>query len=151
MFNIFMAFLHNLYFVGMTRVFVDSRAIFKKAPGPPRLTPSIEFCAPAENRLSVAAAIHTEPYLDQPLSVVEQVMTGDYEDGLGNVRHDPDRIHFAPLPTQAMANWILAEMKRWGYLKPDTDYARLAREVYLSTGTEGLLAEQASQQTKPIS
>jgi nitrate/nitrite transport system substrate-binding protein len=106
---------------------------------------SIHYCAQSENRLSVAAAIHTEPYLDQPLAVVEQVMTGDYHDGLGNVRHDPDRFHFAPLPTQAMANWILDQMKRWGYLKADASYAEVARQVFLSTGVEATLRELAAE------
>src|SRR5581483_7796320 len=34
------------YLVGMTRVLVDASAIFRKSPGPPRLTPSIQLPAP---------------------------------------------------------------------------------------------------------
>src|SRR5437667_12687915 len=34
------------YLVGITSVLLDSWAIFRKSPGPPRFTPSTEFPAP---------------------------------------------------------------------------------------------------------
>ena len=34
-----------------------------------------------------------------------------------------------------MAVWILTQMKRWGYLKGDVDYKKIAAEVYAAAGT----------------
>jgi nitrate/nitrite transport system substrate-binding protein len=64
--------------------------------------------------------------------VVEQVLTGRYADGLGNVKEVPDRIDFNPFPWQSMAVWILTQMKRWGYIKGDVDYKKVAEQVYLA-------------------
>ena len=93
----------------------------------------------------VSEAIHTKNYLNQPLTVVKQVMTGTFADGLGNVRKEPDRIHFAPLPAQSMAVWILSQMKRWGYVKGDVDYKSIADEVYLSTDAKRIMSEMGEQ------
>ena len=93
---------------------------------------SIIQCSKMENRVMVSEAIHTKNYLNQPLTVVKQVMTGTFADGLGNVRKEPDRIHFAPLPAQSMAVWILSQMKRWGYVKGDVNYKpSLMKFIYL--------------------
>ena len=53
-------------------------------------------------------------YLNQPETVVEQVLTGTFADGLGAVQRVPDRIGFDPFPWQSMAIWILTQMRRWG-------------------------------------
>ena len=68
-------------------------------------------------------------------------MTGTFADGLGNVQREPDRIHFAPLPAQSMAVWILSQMKRWGYVNKDINYKDIADEVYLSTDAKKIMAE----------
>ena len=93
----------------------------------------------------ISEAIHTKNYLNQPLTVVKQVMTGTFADGLGNVRKDPDRIHFAPLPAQSMAVWILTQMKRWGYVKNDLNYGAVAEQVYLSTDAKKIMAEMGEK------
>jgi nitrate/nitrite transport system substrate-binding protein len=49
--------------------------------------------------------------------VLEQVLTGKFADGLGNVKNVPDRADFDPFPWYSMAVWILTQMKRWGYVK----------------------------------
>ena len=72
--------------------------------------------------MEIAAAISPKNYLNQPTTVVEQVLTGRYADGLGKVRNEPDRIDFDPFPWHSMAVWILTQMKRWGYVKGDIDY-----------------------------
>jgi nitrate/nitrite transport system substrate-binding protein len=54
--------------------------------------------------------------------VIEQVLTGTYADGLGKVKHVPDRIDFDPFPWHSMGVWILTQMKRWGYIEGDIDY-----------------------------
>ena len=60
-----------------------------------------------ENRKEIAAAIHTPNYLNQPLTVIEQVLTGTYADGLGGVKKVPDRVGFDPMPWESFATWIL--------------------------------------------
>jgi nitrate/nitrite transport system substrate-binding protein len=85
------------------------------------------------NRKAIAAAIAPKNYLNQPVEVLEQVLTGVYPDGLGNTKTVPDRIDFDPFPYQSMAVWILTQMKRWGYLKSDVTYKQVAEEVFMAT------------------
>lgn len=85
------------------------------------------------NRKEIAAAIAPKNYLNQPVTVVEQVLTGTYADGLGNVKKEPNRIDFDPFPWPSMAVWILTQMKRWGYVKQELDYAKVAEQVYIAT------------------
>jgi nitrate/nitrite transport system substrate-binding protein len=99
------------------------------------------YARKAENRKEIAAAIAPPNYLNQPVTVVEQVLTGTFADGLGNVRKVPDRIDFDPFPWHSFAVWILTQMKRWGQLKGDVDYQRVAREVFLATDATRLMAE----------
>jgi nitrate/nitrite transport system substrate-binding protein len=86
------------------------------------------------NRKEIAKAISPRNFLNQPVEVVEQVLTGEFPDGLGNTRKVPDRIDFDPFPWHSMAIWILTQMKRWGYIKADVDYKKIAEEVYLASG-----------------
>ena len=65
--------------------------------------------------------------------MLEQILTGVYPDGLGNTKTVPDRIDFDPFPYHSMAIWILTQMKRWGYVKTDVDYKKIAVEVFLAT------------------
>jgi nitrate/nitrite transport system substrate-binding protein len=99
------------------------------------------FARKPENRKQIAAAIAPANYLNQPVTVVEQVLTGTFADGLGNVKKVPDRIDFDPFPWHSFAVWILTQMKRWGQLKGDVDYERVAREVYLATDAARLMTE----------
>jgi nitrate/nitrite transport system substrate-binding protein len=87
----------------------------------------------AENRREVAQAIAGQNYLNQPPTVVEQVLTGTFADGLGRVQRVPDRINFDPFPWHSMATWILTQMKRWGQIRGDVDYAGVAQQVFLAT------------------
>jgi nitrate/nitrite transport system substrate-binding protein len=99
------------------------------------------FASKAENRKQIAEAIAPANYLNQPVTVVEQVLTGTYADGLGNIKRDPKRIDFDPFPWEGFAVWILTQMKRWGQIKGDVDYARVAKEVFLQTDTARLMQE----------
>ncbi|HEY1059431.1 MAG TPA: CmpA/NrtA family ABC transporter substrate-binding protein [Limnobacter sp.] len=94
-----------------------------------------------ENRKEIAAAIAPTNYLNQPLTVVEQVLTGTYADGLGNIKKDPSRIDFDPFPYQSFALWILSQMKRWGQIKGEVDYAQVAKQVFLATDATRLMKE----------
>jgi nitrate/nitrite transport system substrate-binding protein len=99
------------------------------------------FASKAENRKEIAKAIAPQNYLNQPETVLEQILTGTYADGLGAVKKDPNRIDFDPFPWNQFAIWILSQMKRWGQLKADIDYAKVAAEVYLATDTAGMMKE----------
>ncbi len=87
----------------------------------------------AENRKEIADAIAPANYLNQPPVVVEQALTGIYADGLGNIVRQPDRAGFDPFPWQSFGVWILTQMKRWGQVKGDLDYAGVARQVLLTS------------------
>jgi nitrate/nitrite transport system substrate-binding protein len=99
------------------------------------------FAHKPENRKQIAVAIAPPNYLNQPETVLEQILTGTYADGLGNVKRDPNRIDFDPFPWQSFAVWILTQMKRWGQIKGDIDYKAVAEQVYLATDTAKLMKE----------
>jgi nitrate/nitrite transport system substrate-binding protein len=99
------------------------------------------FAASTENRKQIAEAIAPPNYLNQPVTVLEQVLTGTYADGLGSVKTDPKRIDFDPFPWQSFAVWILTQMKRWGQIRGEVDYAGIASQVFLATDTAKLMKE----------
>ena len=103
------------------------------------------YARKAENRKEIAAAIAPTNYLNQPLTVVEQVLTGTYADGLGGIKKDPQRIDFDPFPYQSFAIWILTQMKRWGQIKGDVDYNKIAKDVFLATDATRLMKEVGMQ------
>ena len=87
----------------------------------------------ARNRELIAKVISPQAYLNQPETVVAQVLTGRFADGLGGVKNVPERADFDPVPWQSMAVWILSQMKRWGYVKGDVNYRQIAERVFLLT------------------
>src|SRR3954470_13531154 len=99
------------------------------------------FATKQENRKQIAEAIAPANYLNQPVTVVEQVLTGTFADGLGNVKKVPDRIDFDPFPWESFAVWIMTQMKRWGQIKGEVDYAGVAKQVFLATDTTRLMKE----------
>jgi len=126
--------------------FAASKAFVTEMPNTYRallksLIDATAFARKPGNRKEIAAAIAPANYLNQPVTVVEQVLTGTFADGLGNVRKVPDRIDFDPFPWHSFAVWILTQMKRWGQIKGDVDYARVAREVFLATDAAKLMKE----------
>jgi nitrate/nitrite transport system substrate-binding protein len=99
------------------------------------------YASKPENRKEIAAAIAPPNYLNQPVTVVEQVLTGTFADGLGQIKRVPDRVDFDPFPWESFAVWILTQMKRWGQLKGDVDYKAVARQVFLATDTTKVMKE----------
>jgi nitrate/nitrite transport system substrate-binding protein len=95
-----------------------------------------------QNRTTIAEAIAPANYLNQPVAVLEQVLTGKYADGLGNVKTVPNRIEFEPVPWNALGVWILSQMKRWGYLKGDVRYKDIVDQVYLMTDAKKRMKEE---------
>jgi nitrate/nitrite transport system substrate-binding protein len=112
-------------FAALTRAIVDATA----------------FSAKAENRKTIADAIAPASYLNAPPIVLEQVLTGTYADGLGNVKTDPKRVDFDPFPWQSFAVWMLTQMKRWGQIKGEVDYKTIAEQVYLATDTAKVMTD----------
>ena len=91
------------------------------------------YASKAENRKEIAEAIAPANYLNSPVTVLEQVLTGTYADGLGGVKKDPARITFDPFPYESFALWMMTQMKRWGQIKGDIDYAGVAKQIFLAT------------------
>ncbi|MFO7648309.1 CmpA/NrtA family ABC transporter substrate-binding protein [Halomonas campaniensis] len=100
-----------------------------------------QYSSNPENRSEIAEAIAPTNYLNQPVTVIEQVLTGTFADGLGEVQRVPDRIDFDPFPWHSMAVWILTQMKRWGYIEGHVDYQQVARDVYLATDAAAVMRE----------
>ncbi|SFU81236.1 nitrate/nitrite transport system substrate-binding protein [Polaromonas sp. YR568] len=86
-----------------------------------------------KDRDLIAKVIAPAQYLNQPEAVLQQVLTGKFADGLGNIRNVPDRANFDPVPWQSMAVWMLTQMKRWGYVKGDVNYRQIAEKVFMLT------------------
>jgi nitrate/nitrite transport system substrate-binding protein len=99
------------------------------------------FASKPENRKPTAGVLALPKYLNQPATVVEQVLTGTFDDGLGNTRNVPDRIDFDPFPWESFAVWIMTQMKRWGQLQGDVTYAQIAKQVFLATDTSRMMVE----------
>jgi len=98
-----------------------------------------QYARDRSHRKEIAAAIAPKNFLNQPVEVLEQVLTGVFPDGLGNTKNVPDRIDFDPFPYHSMAVWILTQMKRWGYLKTDVTYKKVAEEVFLASACRDTL------------
>jgi nitrate/nitrite transport system substrate-binding protein len=119
--------------------FAAKREFVEKMPNTLKATlfailEATQYARDRAHRKEIAAAIAPRNFLNQPVEVLEQVLTGVFPDGLGNTRNVPDRIDFDPFPYHSMAIWILTQMKRWGYLKADVSYRKVAEEVFLATG-----------------
>lgn len=93
------------------------------------------------NRSAIAKAIAPAAYLNQPETVIEQVLTGTFADGLGGVQKVPNRADFDPVPWHSMSVWILTQMKRWGYIKGDVDYKAISEQVFLLTDAKKHMKE----------
>ena len=126
--------------------FASSRAFAVELPNTygallKAIVDATQYAAQAENRVEIAEAISPTNYLNQPVPVVQQVLTGRFADGLGNVQNVPDRIDFDPFPWHSMGVWILTQMKRWGYIEGDIDYKAVAEEVYLAADCARIMRE----------
>lgn len=93
------------------------------------------------NRSLVSKVIAPAAYLNQPETVIEQVLTGKFADGLGSVQNVPNRAGFDPVPWHSMSVWILSQMKRWGYIKGDVDYKGITEKVFLLTDAKKHMKE----------
>jgi nitrate/nitrite transport system substrate-binding protein len=127
--------------------FAVPRAMISEAPNTfaalmRSIVEATAYSAKAENRVEVAKAISGQNYLNQPETVVTQVLTGTYADGLGAVKRDANRIGFDPFPWHSMAIWIMTQMRRWGQVNRDLDYAAVASQVFLALDAGKAMAAQ---------
>src|SRR5438445_13445039 len=66
--------------------------------------------------------------------MIELYLSGVLHIWLVNSLTVSDRIDFVPFPYHSMAVCILTKMKRWGYIKTEVNYRKVAEEVFLATG-----------------
>ncbi|MFP4154575.1 MAG: ABC transporter substrate-binding protein [Halothiobacillaceae bacterium] len=125
---------------GATRKFVEENpntyaALFRA------IASATVYAHKPENRAEIIDAIAPANYLNQPVPVLQQVMTGRYADGLGNIVDVPGRADFDPFPWESMGVWILTQMKRWGYIEDEVDYPQIAEQIFLATDARRRLEE----------
>lgn len=94
-----------------------------------------------ENRAEVAELLAPKAYLNQPLTVLQQVLLGRYADGLGNIVERKDRIGFKSFPHESTGIWLMTQLKRWNIVPKDIDVTAVAREVFLATDARKRLKE----------
>jgi nitrate/nitrite transport system substrate-binding protein len=94
-----------------------------------------------KNRDGMAKVLAQPQYLNAPEIVIEQVVTGKYADGLGNIKTVSDRVDYNPFPHYSMAVFLMTQIRRWNMIKEDLDYKKLAEQVMLATDAAKLMAE----------
>ncbi len=107
------------------------------------------YASDPANRVEIAAAISERAFLNQPVEVVEAVLTGNYDAGSGNTLSVPDRIDFDPYPWQSFANWISSQLVRWdlqgdgvaGQVIPETGYDEVGQDIFLTDLARELATE----------
>jgi nitrate/nitrite transport system substrate-binding protein len=104
--------------------------------------------ADKSKREGMAAVLAQQKYLNAPEVVVEQVLTGRYADGLGNIKSVADRVDYNPFPHYSMAVFLMTQLRRWNMLKEDIDYKKLAEKVMLATDAAKLLREAGVEPPK---
>ena len=106
----------------------------------------------AANRKEIAAAIAPREYLNQPVDVLEAVMTGKFEDGQGNSFDIPDRINFDPYPRKSFASWISTQLVRWDYMPTEqANYNELGEEIFLTDLARELAEELGAEAPTEVS
>ncbi|AFY39682.1 putative cyanate ABC transporter, substrate binding protein [[Leptolyngbya] sp. PCC 7376] len=98
-----------------------------------------------ENRPEIAKAISERAFLNQPVEVVEAVLTGKFDDGNGNSLDIPDRIGFDPYPWQSFANWISSQLVRWDLQGDDLAPTIIPEKGYDTVGTDVFLTDLARE------
>ena len=97
-----------------------------------------------KNRSGMAKVLAQPQYLNAPEVVLEQVISGRYADGLGNIKEDPRRVDYQPFPRYSAAVWLMTQLRRWNMLKEDVDYKKLAEQVMLATDASRIMRESGA-------
>jgi nitrate/nitrite transport system substrate-binding protein len=121
--------------------FVTSREFKERYPGTytalsQAIVDASLYAHKPENRKQIAEAIAPQNYLNQPVEVIEAVLSGHFHDGKGQTLSDPNRIDFDPYPWKSFAAWMTSQMVRWGYVSAEQaatlDYRKLADDVFMT-------------------
>lgn len=108
------------------------------------------YASDPTNRPEIAQAISERAFLNQPVEVVEAVLTGNFEDGQGNTLSVPDRIDFDPYPWQSFANWISSQLVRWD-LQGDGKAAEvITSDTYDQVGKDIFLTDLARELAQEV-
>jgi nitrate/nitrite transport system substrate-binding protein len=97
-----------------------------------------------ENRVGMAKVLSETQYLNAPEVVLEQVLSGKYADGLGDIKTDSHRVDYQPFPHYAAAVWLMVQLRRWNMLKENIDYKGLAERVMLATDASRIMQDQGA-------
>ena len=108
------------------------------------------YASDPANRPEIAKAISERAFLNQPVEVVEAVLTGNFQDGLGNDRQVPDRIDFDPYPWQSFANWISSQLVRWDLQGDEKVKTAIAEDKYEEVGQEIFLTDLARELAEEV-
>ena len=108
---------------------------------------STDYARDPDNRQEIAEAISDTAFLNQPEEVVAAVLSGKFEDGLGNTQNVPDRINFDPYPWQSFARWISSQLVRWDFLPQEkANYKEIGEQIFMTDLARDLATELG---TKP--
>ncbi|MEL6603850.1 MAG: CmpA/NrtA family ABC transporter substrate-binding protein [Cyanobacteria bacterium J06614_10] len=108
------------------------------------------YASDPANRPEIAKAISERAFLNQPVEVVEAVLTGNFEDGQGNTLDVPDRIDFDPYPWQSFANWISSQLVRWDLQGDGKAAEAITDESYDEVGKEIFLTDLARELAEEV-
>ncbi|ARU88363.1 CmpA/NrtA family ABC transporter substrate-binding protein [Pseudomonas sp. M30-35] len=120
--------------LGVTREFVELYPNTARALTMAVLEASRFIDENPENKRSTAKLICSADYVDAPLSAIEPRFLGHYQDGLGNAWADPHPLRFhadgaVNMPYLSDGMWFMTQFRRWGLLRDDPDYLRVAQDI----------------------
>ena len=90
------------------------------------------------NRRSTAQLISSPEYVNASLATLQPRLLGDYDDGAGQSWHDPHALRFyaegaVNPPYVSDGIWFMTQFQRWGLLRQEPDYLKVASEVQQSS------------------
>jgi nitrate/nitrite transport system substrate-binding protein len=93
-----------------------------------------KFIDAMANRRKVAEIIADKSYVNTAVDVIDQRLAGDYDNGIGKKWKDPNLMKFyadgsVTMPYLSDGMWFMTQHKRWGLLKEDVDYLKVAKQV----------------------
>jgi len=86
------------------------------------------------NKLKMAETIADKAYVNTSVDVINQRILGRYQNGLGKTWDDAHCMRFfadgtANFPYLSDGMWFLTQHKRWGLIKEQPDYLKVAKEI----------------------
>jgi nitrate/nitrite transport system substrate-binding protein len=94
------------------------------------------YASKAENRKQIAEAIAPANYINAPVTVLEQVLTGTYADWPGRREDRRQARRFRSVPLAVLCGVDADPDEALGPDQGDVDYKAVAEQVYLATDTK---------------